>query len=287
MLLDTSHSSAQSFDVEKLAERLPPQVLEKFQFEDNGELISGPVRARGEPIDYSELLDVELLKSGFLDSIYSCVEGIHYCDQTIFRQSSKSLPLKVISEDGIFDLDAAELVHEAILRTLATLGFEVPAEADENKSRITLYIGSIDYLQDKTKAQSDRYGFEHFERLQKNRPISLVGQLLDRFQIEEPDDYRSCYVSTRERAELDRITIYLEPNDLDICLAHSLMYSLGFGATGANLPTVTNVSGRFQAATLLDFMFVEWLYDEEFPTSSGIVPIKEFLEHSQSSVNRN
>jgi hypothetical protein len=237
-----------------------------FQFS----IDDGPRRGIGQPVDFSELLKSDLLLYLFTQSLFNCLEGVRHCERERFRVSVERLPLKIFFERGELVESDFDVISNVLESTMGIAGFSIPPEHDPEDANIILVIGSVSYLTSKVMDADDPYGVLFFEQAARaEREDSASPQLEGRAT-------ETCYVATIDRELHQRVSIYLQGDELESCLPRSLMVVLGLNETNTGLPTVTDRTRGYTTLTFADQLFLKMLYSEDFPVNSGVEPIRDF-----------
>ncbi|UWQ10171.1 hypothetical protein K3X41_09530 [Aliiroseovarius crassostreae] len=249
-----------------------------FQFSEEGELIGGPIRAVGEPIDYSSLITQGYLRSAFVFSLLTCFEELQYCDEGVFRWPSKSQSMKVFEERGTMTHEDYETLSKTLRYSLAAIGIGIAAEADVNKASLVVHIGRFPYLRKTLRDKSDKFGLQALDDIGAYDSDMSVPELLKYLIFEEQP---FCYTSTKERKTKGQVTIYLNKEGLETCFANALMAYAGLNPSGFDLPSVSDMRLKYKASTLGDVLFARLLYHEDFPVDGSEEEIEQFwMKHA-------
>ncbi|CAN0472830.1 unnamed protein product, partial [Hapterophycus canaliculatus] len=195
---------------------------------------------------------------------------VRHCERERFRVSDDRLPIKIFAEQGVLVENDFDVLSNVLENTMGIAGFSIPAEHDPEDASIILVVGSVPYLTSKVIDAGDPYGVEFFERTARLERENSTSSHLEGRETE------TCYVSTIDREPHQRVSIYLQGDELESCLPRSLMVVLGLNETNTGLPTVTDRTGGHTTLTFADQLFLKMLYFENFPVNSGVEPIRDF-----------
>lgn len=241
---------------------------EHFSFNKDGNLVGGPIREVGEPVDYSSLLKEIYLRSGFELTLLGCND----CNKRARKFSTKNLTLFEDYEENFFlqqKLDDTKKIKQA---SLDLLGFNIDTVTNPSNAKLVIVLGSKNYLLKKMTANSDKFAIEEinlwYKTLGEQRFLWLM--YLDKSVIP------FCYVSEKKWATDKQIYIYLNTSGIDDCLSQSFLAAIGLKPTWLNIPSITDVRKEYKVATFADVLYSRLLYHDEFPSNGDLAGVIKF-----------
>ncbi len=253
---------------------------EEFTISSDGFILSGPIRYKGDPIDYSGLIKDDVLFDLFKDVLLDCNESNEICDNGFFHQSLKEFRLKIFTGGNILELSDFDDISVAIEHSLDVAGFPVIPEGSEEKADIILYIGSLDYLWKKSRANSDGRATKVIERKMEETTKSFPSNLLS--SEKEFDD--SCFASNGRKAGRVVSQIYVHADSINTCLSRVFLTSIGLYSTDSTLPTMTSRLSKFRSLTFADYLFSKMLFHKDFERINGYDELSSFWDGNVSSI---
>ena len=251
----------------------------RFSFATSGYLTEGPVRASGQPIDFSSLIKEAYLKGGFFASITGCFPGIDHCGFDVRRFSSQQ-----ISIDTILDLSSAVEVNSADIvavaqSTIGDLGFEIIDTPGGQSVKISVVHGAMSFLRSQAEARTDNLAVKYLDHWhEKINSRSIVHRLITKYG-ETP----FCYVSSRTWLSDENIEIYVGDGGISECLPQSFYTAVSLYPTLFETPSLGNLSMKYTAPTFADRLYVDILYNADFPIDRNLEEMKKFW--SENVVN--
>lgn len=248
---------------------------DRFSFSDSGELQAGPIRAPGQPIDFSSIIKEAYLQGGFIDSITGCFSGIDYCDFEVRRLKVRQVSIDTVIEDQQSEIDAAKIISIA-KSTIGDLGFTITQRKIGIPATITVIHGSEAFLRDKAG----------------NRSVSLALKALDNW-IDEGGNKSIiqggwkkpfCYLSSKDWSTSESLQIYIGSDGIDGCLPQSYFSAIGLYPTLFETPSLGNLSMRYSVPTFADRLYVSILYHHGFPIDGDQVSMARFWDENAVSV---
>lgn len=247
---------------------------ELFEFSDEGNLVNGPRRGSGQPIDYSSIIKEVYLKGGFIDSVTGCAPGIDHCGFIVRKFPSKGLDVEIVSEElGINDdqhfqnraLDTCE-------RTLGKLGFELDVSNNSDPASIVLISGTEEFLRNQAQQRLDSLATRAIDSWKDEKDIFWLAARL----FSKGTSVPFCYVSSANWLIKSQIEIYVDVESDADCLPRAYFTAIGFYPTLFETPSIGNLSSRYTSPTFADRLYVEILYNQDFPLDLGVDAIQAY-----------
>ena len=240
-----------------------------FEFSNDGYILDGPRRGKGEPVDYSVLIRDEKIVNVFVQSVFWCSKSVRDCAQPSFRWDTKVLPIKAFAEENALPFNKIFKLVLMLADGIEAEGFSVPVAPDIDTAKIVVIAGGREYLKRQARQIGARYLEPYYEWLKvrggEDASIAIVKK------------GETCFVSTIHRQSRGRVYLFLQPDDLELCLQQMLFDASGLHWTPGFFPTVTGGDHRFSVPTLVDKVFIRALYDEDFPVDGGEAEVRSFF----------
>lgn len=251
----------------------------EFKFDENGRLSSGLIRSLEDPIDYSSLLKASYLKSGFDLSVFRCSNGIGDCREVARKFPSTNLSFGLLVEDDFLTHDDYETLSNVGQVTLAATGFEVTPVHDTLEADIVLTVGSNPFLAKKLASitgQSRREILKQIDAHEFEGPLDMIfsGSI---------NAEAFCYVSEAKWERDQQIFVFSSQDGLAKCLPQAMFNAIGIGPTWLDIPSITDISKDYSAATFSDVLFVRILYHPDIPDSVSLETAGEYWQQKSKS----
>jgi hypothetical protein len=255
---------------------------DRFEFNNDGLLMTGPTRALGQPIDFSSIIKEAYIKGGFFDSITGCFPKIDYCGFEVRKFSSRAIRLKSdlgpTASSEISMIDIVTITKSSI----GLLGFEISQTQDQGRANVIVTVGSTDFIRTRADENSDNLVIQSLANWSsKDSDRSFIKKLLGTSEARP-----FCYVSTKSWLEQERVEIYANISGVSRCLPQSYFTAVGFYPTLFETPSLGNLSMQYTAPTFADQLYVDVLYNERFPLNLTIEKMKDFWIEESAKVWR-
>ncbi|WP_139226430.1 hypothetical protein [Pseudovibrio ascidiaceicola] len=258
-----------------------PHQQKLFSFDKNGILVAGPIRRKGEPIDYSSILKKVYMEDGFLWTLTACYEAIDYCETPFRRYRNRDLYLEMLSEQDVISTRDLGGIEEVGKDTLIPLGFKIFMAPNTSDTNLVIITGSTNYLTHEMQRREDLLAKTAVEKWQSDE---LTPALFDGLFLARKNTPSFCYASTKDWATRKKVWIYVSPSGIYQCLPQALLSAIGLYPTGLDIPSITDRSQKYKYPTFADLLFSKLLYDKNFPKEGDKDAVRRFWEQNVDSV---
>ncbi len=275
-------AKAQVVDSTQLDNDRVAQYQDYYGVTGEGKITEGYIRAPGDPIDYSPLLNDRTLRSFTVQTLMGCDPVVHYCDDEIYRWSRDPILIKLFYERQYLNEGNVDQFDEPIEYVLGATGIQPNLTAETSEASLIVYVGSTEYLWTKARASYDPKAIIFFElHAEKQRDQGLMARLLN-------DDTQgaACYTSNQDRAKKRLSRIYLTPSGLSVCFSSALLEMLDLYQTDLGMPSVTDASRSFNGLTHFDYFVFRLLEEASHPIKRDAEAIEKAWDHGAQHVRQ-
>jgi hypothetical protein len=145
-------------------EKLFGEYSEIFMVNSNGQIFDGPRRGNGEEVDYSAILNDNLLAYVFAQSVFGCLDSTSLCGEQHFLLRSNQIGLAVISNSSNAN-NFEEKMIKIFDNTLGEVGFTALDAHTQDMQSLTIVTGDLDYIRSYAAVNSSPETNEFFSFL--------------------------------------------------------------------------------------------------------------------------
>lgn len=242
----------------------------QFKLRKNGKFSEGMIRAPDDPIDYSLLLNDEILQEFFEQTALGCNPSTHYCDDYIYRWTGEDFRLKFFQERRAITAENVSLLDNPHEYVLAATGISSDFVTELELANLVIYLGSLEYLWHKARQNIDTQAIRYFEEIIERRDDASVLQII----LGGTTPEASCYTSNKNRSSKGVSIIYLTPAGLTTCYGSALLEVVDLHPTDLNVPSVTDKKNTYQGLTYFDVFAFRLLNKGDAPLPRDLNAIR-------------
>ena len=150
---------------------------DRITFSDDGFLVLAPRRWSSDGYDFSSVLSLDYLRQAFEDSVYSCVEGVQYCEHLPHTHRDRPNKIKIFTSANYLKGNDFLSIEDALYRTLTAVEVDFSFESNPNEATIVFHIGDVNYIRNSMQKNGDYHGLNYLsgELKYSAQPLDLRG----------------------------------------------------------------------------------------------------------------
>lgn len=233
-------------------ERVESYGYKRFSIDASGNIRNGFRMSRGEPVDYSPLLNDEALAKDFVKTVLGCQN----CQFAPFYWPEAILTYHfVVTEEAktpFFFFKSGEEVYDVFSEG----GLKAAPERQREKANLVVFVGDGEFLLRKAREIADQQVIRQYS---SGRSDQAPGHSSEA-SIAQLFAGTNCAVSLNRRETEGRAYIFTPYEELEACLSKQLLLVAGLYPFSGEVPSALNLDLNYAEATLADVVFLRAYY---------------------------
>ncbi|MEX0303337.1 MAG: hypothetical protein AB3N24_13030 [Leisingera sp.] len=220
---------------------------DRFETDAAGDILNGPRATPLEPVDYSSLLRPSVLENDFKKASSHCPN----CKTGFFSWPDGELSFRVLADAETREHPLSEKLASVLNTVFVKAGIKPVPANHAGDAGLVIIIGGEDHLRLGSKKIGVKAAEDFYtegDAADTNKDLLSVSRGLF--------DGTTCRVAMLEHKQNRKYYVFLQYEEIDLCLRRQLLISAGLEPFDGHTPSALNTAYDYKAPTTADFIFI-------------------------------